>query len=184
MESSSLKGQLLLDSGQLGGSIFHRSVVLICQHDAQGAFGLILTNPSENKVGDALVADLPDTIKELPLFIGGPVQTSALSYLHSDVYLPDANVMTGLTLGHSVEELVDIGQGYSPTRKLRLFAGYAGWSPGQLEGEMKRKSWLTHPATLDLVFRENPTNLWSEILKKKGWQYKLLSEGPEDLSHN
>ena len=182
--SASFKGQLLLDSGQLGGSIFHRSVVLICSHDAQGAFGLILTQPSENKVGEALVADLPDTIKELPLFVGGPVQTSALTYLHSDLYLPDGNVMPQLSMGHSVEELMDIGESFSPTQQLRLFAGYAGWSPGQLESEMKRKAWLTHPASLDLVFRADPTNLWNEILKMKGWQYKLLAEGPEDLSWN
>lgn len=181
---SSLKGQLLLDSGQLRGSIFHRSVVLICQHDAQGAFGLILTQPSENKVGEALVADLPDVIKEMPLFLGGPVQTSALSYLHSDTFLPDANVMPNLSLGHSVEELVDIGEGFSTSASLRLFAGYAGWSPGQLEGEMKRKSWLTHPASLELVFNADPTNLWAEILRIKGWQYRLLAEGPEDLSWN
>lgn len=159
-------------------------MVLICQHDAQGAFGLILTNPSDNKVGEALVADLPDTIKELPLFVGGPVQTSALSFLYSDLYLPDANVMPQLSLGHSLEELVEIGQGFSQTQQLRLFAGYAGWSPGQLEGEMKRKAWLTHPASLDLVFRADPRDLWNEILKMKGWKYKLLADGPEDLSWN
>jgi putative transcriptional regulator len=180
----SLKGQLLLDSGQLRGSFFNRSVVLICQHDAQGAFGLVLNQTSPNKVGEMLVADLPEIIKELNLYLGGPVQTSALSYLHSDVYLPNANVLPNLSLGHSLEELVDLGQSFATTQKIRLFAGYAGWSAGQLETELNRKAWLTHPATLDLVFRDDPTDLWQEILKLKGWEYRLLAQGPEDLSHN
>jgi putative transcriptional regulator len=184
-EFKSLKGQLLLDSGELQGSFFHRSVVLICSHDSEGAFGLVLNQPSPNKVGEVLVADLPEPIKELNVFMGGPVQTSALSYLHSDVYLPDANVLPNLNLGHSLEDLVDLGQSFASTQKLRLFAGYAGWTAGQLESELKRKAWLTHPASLDLVFREDPTALWQLILKKKGgWQYRLLAEGPEDLSRN
>lgn len=183
-EFQSLKGQLLLDSGQLRGSFFHRSVVLICQHDAQGAFGLVLNQPSTNKVGEMLVADLPDVIKDMNLYLGGPVQTSALSYLHSDVFLPDANVLPNLGLGHSLEELVDLGQSFATTQQIRLFAGYAGWSGGQLESELKRKAWLVHPADLDLVFREDPNKLWQEILVQKGWQYRLLAQAPEDLSRN
>jgi putative transcriptional regulator len=180
----SLRGKLLLDSGQLRGSFFNRSVVLICQHDSDGAFGLVLNQPSPNKVGEVLVADLPDTIKEMTIFMGGPVQASALSYLHSATFLPDANVMPNLTLGHSLEELVDIGQSYASNQQIRLFAGYAGWSPGQLETELKRQAWLTHPATPDLVFQEDPADLWQEILKIKGWKYRLLASGPEDLSFN
>ena len=183
-EFQSLRGQLLLDSGELRGSCFNRSVVLICQHDDQGAFGLILNQPSPNKVGEMLVADLPDTIKELPLYLGGPVQNTALSYLHSDVYLPDANVMANLSLGHSLEELVDLGSSFASTQQIRLFAGYAGWSAGQLESELKRKAWLTHPATIDLVFRTDPTDLWNEILRAKGWKYRLIASAPEDLSLN
>jgi putative transcriptional regulator len=180
----SLKGKLLLDSGQLRGSFFNRSVVLICQHDDQGAFGLILNQPSPNKIGEVLVADLPETMKEMNIFLGGPVQTSALSYLHSAPFLPDANVMPNLSLGHSLEELVDIGESFASTQQIRLFAGYAGWSPGQLETELTRKAWLTHPATLDLVFKQDSSDLWQEILKIKGWKYRLLANAPEDLSFN
>lgn len=183
-EFQSLKGKLLLDSGELRGSFFNRSVVLICQHDAQGAFGLVLNQPSPNKIGEMLVADLPEAIKEKSLFLGGPVQTSALSYLHSDVFLPEANVMTNLSLGHSLEELVDLGNSFAPAQQIRLFAGYAGWSPGQLESELKRKAWLTHPASIDLVFRDDPNDLWNEILRVKGWKYRLIGSAPEDLSLN
>jgi putative transcriptional regulator len=180
----SLRGQLLLDGGELTGSFFHHSVVLICQHDPEGAFGLVLNRPAPTTVGEALVADLPDSIKEQTLFVGGPVQSSALSFLHSDAFLPNGSVMPNLNLEHSLDTLVEIGESLSTTRKLKVFAGYAGWSPGQLDDEMKRKAWVTHPADLELVFTTMPERLWKSILQQKGWKYRLLAESPEDLSWN
>ena len=180
----SLKGQLILDNGKLRGSFFHRTVILICQHDSEGAFGLVLNRSTKNKVGEAVVANLPDTLKEETLFLGGPVQPQALSYLHNDTYIPDANVLTNLSLGHSLDSLVDLGESFSSTVRLKIFAGYAGWSPGQLEDEMKRDTWMTHPASLELVFHPNPEQLWPSILKEKGWKYKLIAESPEDPSWN
>ncbi len=179
-----LKGQLLLDSGQLRGSFFQRTVVLICQHDAEGAFGLVLNRNSGANVGDTIVADLPDTLKSCPLYLGGPVQPSALSFLLTDSFIPDANVLPNLSLGHTLDGLMEIGESFSATQKIKMFAGYAGWSPGQLEDEMKRKAWLTHPGSLELVFDTAPDQLWQTILRHKGWKYKLLSQMPEDLSLN
>ncbi len=179
-----LKGQLLLDSGQLRGSFFQRTVVLICQHDAEGAFGLVLNRATGNNAGDMIVADLPDTLKSCPLYLGGPVQPSALSFLHTEAFIPDANVMPNLSLGHSLDTLLEIGESFSPTRKIRMFAGYAGWSPGQLEDEIRRDAWLTHPATLDLVFDSDPVQLWQKILRQKGLKYRLLADMPEDPSLN
>jgi putative transcriptional regulator len=92
--------------------------------------------------------------------------------------------MPNLSLGHSMDDLVELGESLSPTRKIKMFAGYAGWSPGQLESEMKRKAWLTHPATIELVFDSPPEQLWQEILRRKGWQYKILAQSPDDLSLN
>jgi putative transcriptional regulator len=183
-EFTSLRGQLLLDGGLLRGSFFHRTVVLICQHDAEGAFGLVLNRSSDNTVGQAIDEELPDSLKAHSLFLGGPVQPGALSYLHTDDFLTDSNVIANLRLGHSLEELVDIGESFSPTKKVRIFAGYAGWGAGQLEDEMKRKAWLTHPASLELVFEAEPSSLWRQILRLKGWRYKLLAQTPEDLSWN
>lgn len=180
----SLRGQLLLDGGKLAGSFFHRTVVLICQHDPDGAFGLVLNRPSGTKIGDAIVADLPAELKDQCLFMGGPVQSNALSFLHSDLFMPKAMVMDNLNLEHSLDALVELGESFSPTRRLKVFAGYAGWSPGQLDDEMRRQAWLTHPASLDLIFTPAPEQLWAMILRLKGWKYRLLAETPEDISHN
>lgn len=180
----SLQGQLILDGGKLHGSFFHRSVVLICQHNLEGAFGLIINRGSENKIGQALVANLPERVKEQPLFIGGPVQRQALSFLHSDDYLPDANVMPNLSLGHSIDALMDLSESFSATQKLKLFAGYAGWSPGQLDNEMARLDWLVHPASIELVFHTEPEQLWRTIMKQKDADSRLLADSPDDLSWN
>jgi putative transcriptional regulator len=179
-----LKGQLLLDSGQLRGSFFQRTVVLICQHDSEGAFGLVLNRAAGTNAGDMIVADLPEPLKASPLYLGGPVQPSALSFLLADAFIPDANVMPNLNLGHSLDALIELGESFSPTQRVKMFAGYAGWSPGQLEEELKRDAWLTHPASLDLIFDTTPDRLWKKILELKGWQYRLLAQMPEDLSLN
>jgi putative transcriptional regulator len=92
--------------------------------------------------------------------------------------------MAGLNLGHSAEALQEIGESYSTTQQVKVFAGYSGWSPGQLEDELKRGAWLTHPASVDLVFSQSPEDLWKKILSGKGWQYRLLADAPEDLSWN
>ncbi len=184
MTHQSLKGQLLLDNGRLHGSFFHRTVLLICQHDADGAFGLMLNRPTGQTIGDALASNLSTTLKAHELFLGGPVQPQALSYLHADDYLPDANVLPNLHLNHSIDDLIELADSFSATQRVKVFAGYAGWSPGQLDAEMKRDTWLTHPATVDLVFHAAPEKLWPMILKQKGWKYQLIAQQPEDLSEN
>lgn len=190
-----LKGQLLLDSGQLRGSFFQRTVVLICEHNAEGAFGLVLNRNTGSKIGEMVIADLPETLKEFPLYLGGPVQPTALSYLHTDSFVPEidqsfsaetpnTNVLPNLTLGHSLDTLVEIGESFSAARKVKMFAGYSGWGPGQLEDEMKRKAWLTFPASLELVLDSDPGTLWQKVLHAMGPKYKLLAQMPEDLSLN
>ena len=180
-----LKGQLLLDSGQLGGSFFQRTVVLICKHDTEGAFGLVLNRTVGKTVGEMIIADLPDVLKSSPLYLGGPVQPGALSYLHTDTFIPEADVLPNVSLGHSLDELIEIGESFSTAKRVRLFAGYAGWSPGQLENEMRAKAWVTFPATLDLVFETPPEQLWRKVLQfKGGWRNRLLAQLPEDLSWN
>ncbi len=180
----SLKGRLLLDGGSLVGSFFSRTVVLVCQHNAEGAFGLVLNRPTDKTIGEMLVEDLPEKLQEQDLWIGGPVQSSALSYLHSDDFLPEANVLPNLNLNHSIEDLSDLGGSFSITQKVRVFAGYSGWGAGQLDDEMKRKAWITHPANIDHVFAVEPVKLWRSVMVELGGVHRLMADGPDDLSLN
>jgi len=176
----SLQGKLLLDGGKLAGSAFHRTVVLVCRHSADGAFGLVLNRVSEVAVADVLDAELPATLADQQLYVGGPVEKQMLSCLAHD---PDGNelveglVLPGLRLTHTLDELANV-------RAARFYAGYAGWAPGQLDDELKRDAWLIHPASIELVFHPRPADLWKTILRQKGPQYHLLAESPDDPSRN
>ncbi len=183
-EYQSLKGEFLLDGGELRGSFFHRSVVLMCQHDAQGALGLVLNRSMEGALGGMLSEDLPGSLNDEPVFVGGPVQPSAVSFLYSGLFLTEALVIENVALSHSLETLIEWGQSFSPEKRLRVFAGYAGWGPGQLEEELRRKAWLRFPATADLVFHPEPEHLWRTILRRMGWPYQALADAPEDFSLN
>lgn len=181
----SLQGRLILDGGKLAGSAFHRSVVLICQHDAKGALGLVLTHVGRLPLHAVLDTDVPMPIRDLPVGLGGPVQKAALSYLVSHPALLHPNVLPGLRLGHDPEELIEIGRSWMPGHRARIFVGYAGWSAGQLDEEILRESWLQHPADLGLIFDVPPGLLWRHILKSRpSWQERILPDAPEDLLLN
>lgn len=180
----SLRGRLLLDGGNLQGSWFHRSVVLICQHDPEGAFGLVLNRPSGTRLVEAVTTDVPEALSNIPLFIGGPVQPGALSFLRFESYLPEGSVMPNIDLGHSLEELIELSQEFAAARRFLVFAGYAGWSPGQLDNEIARQSWLIHPATPELVFSAHPERLWRDILREKGGLYRIQADSPDDPNAN
>jgi putative transcriptional regulator len=181
----SLKGQLLLDGGKLHGSYFHRSVVLICEHNAEGAFGLVLNRPSDNQLGDVITENLPELLRERRLYGGGPVQPAAMSFLHADNYLPEHNVLENLAVGHDLTRLIEIGSSWSATQQLRVFAGYAGWAAGQLDDEMRRDSWLPHPASIGLIFMDPAERMWQQILRSRtDWKERLLGDSPEDLTSN
>ncbi len=135
-------------------------------------------------MAEVFEGELPIVLKKEPLFFGGPVQGSALSYLHSDTFLLQANVLPNLRLGHAIEDVLELGGTFSKTQRLRFFAGYSGWGAGQLEAEMERGAWLLHPATLDLVFDNASESLWRRILHSQGGKSKLLANSPEDLSSN
>lgn len=180
-----LKGYLLLDGGGLAGSYFHRTVVLVCEHNKEGAFGLVLNRPSTNTLADILTKPLPERIRAEILHGGGPVQPAALSYLHHEPTLIEGNVMAQLSVGHDLDGLLELGNAWSPARRLRVFAGYAGWAPGQLDDEMKRGAWLTEKASVDLVFHQPSEELWRRILRARAdWRERLLSEAPDDLASN
>src|SRR5260370_30391177 len=116
----SLKGELIHYQGQPHGSFVHCTVILVCEHNEEGAFGLVLNRSTAKTVGDALVAKLPQTFKEETLYLGGPVQPQALSFLHHDVYLPEANVMPNLNLAHSLDSLLERCDSFSTTHRLTI----------------------------------------------------------------
>ena len=136
--------------------------------------------------GDLLDESLPDGVDREPLYWGGPVQPQALCCLvhHSSIGAgADGFVVPGLRLAHALGDLGTTDTGADAVR-YRFFAGYAGWAAGQLDNEMDHEAWLTHPASLDLVFHPDPVDLWQTILRRKGPEYRLLAATPEDVTRN
>ena len=184
LPTNTLRGKLILDGGSLAGSFFHRSVLLICQHDEEGAFGLILNRPLSPPPTMASPFKLPNSLKIHSIFVGGPVQPGALSFLMTDAFINAEEILPGIALGHHLENLEEWCQHYSPQKSFRLFSGYAGWSPGQLDDEVSKGAWLIHPASKELIFDHPPQSLWRDIMSQMGWEERLQATAPDDLSEN
>ncbi len=178
----SLRGQLLISSGGLYDPNFRHTVVLLGEHNSDGALGVIL-----NRALNVTVEKVFPPLSELmppgePLFQGGPVQPSSAVLLAE---LADTGLVDLPVFG-SVGFLVgDVPTDIRPSiLRARVFAGYAGWGPGQLEAEMADNSWILEPAGVDDVFTDTPDRLWSRVLERKGPEYRQLSRMPYDPSMN
>ncbi len=176
-------GTLLISQPFLGDPNFERSVVLLCRYSpAEGAFGLVLTRPTPLLLGDVLA--LPPTaalpVARLPLFTGGPVQPDTLHFVHQRAELPGASALgQGVFWGGDFDQfLAGLDADAGPT--VRLFAGYSGWSAGQLEEEIGRGSWIRQPASAGKVFTLESDAFWRTILREKGGRYRALANYPLD----
>ncbi len=156
----SLKGSFLIASPQLADPNFVKTVVLMVQHNDEGALGLILNRPLEVTIQQACEQVLGSGCEvDGPLHQGGPCE-AMLMVLHTDPAAAENEVIPGLyftTARDRVEQLLE-----SPGAEMKFFVGYAGWGPGQLEEELKTGSWLLAGATPERVFG-SPEQLWSRL---------------------
>ena len=174
-----LGGKLLLANGSLFGDVFRQTVILIADHDGDGALGFVVNRPTEMIVSHegpvAALGQLDETV-----FSGGPVQQGLLSVI-AEFETPElaARVIFG-TVG-----FLDL-EATSPTgvKRARVFAGYSGWGPGQLDGEIEEGSWVVTEATSGLIFDVPPDNVWQEALKRMGGEYALMATMPYDPGMN
>jgi putative transcriptional regulator len=178
--AESLRGSLLIAAPQLLDPNFRRTVVLVADHGDEGAMGVILNRPSGMTVADA-APDLEPLIgPDAPIFAGGPVQPTSGVVL-AEVVEADEPVFDDVVLVPGLGELADVVDGAG---SIRVFAGYAGWGPGQLDDELGREDWIIESAQASDVFSEEPEALWGSVLERKGGQYALLARMPDDPSQN
>jgi putative transcriptional regulator len=154
---SSLAGTLLVARPPLRDSFFTRSVILLLQHGPEGAFGLVLNRPAQAEGAP------------FPVFVGGPCKLEGLLMIHGEQdWLEEsdeqpAQVCPGVYLGDAeCFEKVN-GPTGDPDWKYRVFAGYAGWGPEQLEGELSQGAWIVLPAQGDLIFGTPVEELWQRL---------------------
>lgn len=175
-EDESLRGQLLIAAPQLS-DYFRRTVVLVLEHSDDGAMGLVLNRPTESEVGEA-VPSLTELVDGSDLVhAGGPVQPDSVLVLGEFEEPGQAGTHVVGSLG-----LLDPEHADAELHRVRVFAGYAGWAPGQLDLELEQEAWITAPADESDPFTED--DLWSEALRRKGGEYALLATMPSDPSLN
>ena len=179
-----MRGHVLLSEPFLNDPYFKRTVIFLCEHNQDGSFGFVLNNYID--------VELDQIMENMPAFgsrisIGGPVRNSNLYYIHTlGAIIEDSiEIMPGVFMGGNFETLREmLMRGEVEKRQVRFFVGYSGWSPEQLEEEIKSNSWFVTTASKDLVMDTDQNDLWKTIMKGMGKKGELIAGMPEDPSLN
>lgn len=179
--SSNLSGKLLIAMPGMGDPRFAHAVIYICAHSEDGAMGLIVNKPAPelrfSDLLDQLEIPLGDGYREIRVHFGGPVETGRGFVLHSSEYQSDSGTLEvdeATSMTATTDVLADIARGEGPERSF-MALGYAGWGPGQLEGEILDNGWLTCEAREDILFGRANEHKWTAALKLLGIDPLTLS---------
>lgn len=181
------RGTLLVAKPTVEDFCFKRSVTVLVDHDAEGSMGIIVNKPTRftlNEVVPEIECNEP-----LPLYLGGPVGTNMLFFLHTlgtDAIPDSVQLAPGVFFGGDFEALkMLIESGQNLNDKVKFMVGYSGWTTGQLNNEVERHDWaVLKDSTAELVFNTPYDLVWSQAVKKFGDQYRLWSTWPTDVSLN
>lgn len=177
------KGRVLIAEPFLEGRYFKRSVVLLTEFSDEGAVGFVLNKPIHLNINEVLT-DLD--VFESEVFVGGPVQNNQIYYLHTvpDLIPNSFQVFDNLYWGGDFAILKElIGSKRLKVHQIRFFAGYSGWSSGQLEEEIKENSWLVSSLEAEEIMSDN-SDIWQYALNRLGGNYKLWANFPKDQNMN
>jgi putative transcriptional regulator len=169
---------LLLSMPQLQDPNFSKTVVLLCEYNPDGAFGVVLNRPTEMSAISMVRLDPPVTSgNDMPLYIGGPVEPQRGWILLGEA--PDTEFKTireGLYLSTSPTLLRQVLE-TRPAPRARVLAGYAGWGPGQLDEELAQSAWLMSDIELDLIFEVSASAMWETAIRRLGADPSTLTMG-------
>lgn len=177
---TSLTNHFLIAMPNLGDPNFFRTVTLICEHNSEGAMGIVINRPVDFSLRDILKQmDIPvngTTDLDMPIYLGGPVQSNRGFVLHEPVGNWDSTLKVTDALGVSTSRdiLVAIAENHGPRHYL-VALGYAGWGAGQLEREIAQNTWLSGPATREIVFHTPMEARWSAAAGVLGIDLAKLS---------
>jgi putative transcriptional regulator len=178
------KGRLLLSEPYLADPNFERTVILLTEHNDEGSVGFILNKPSESRISEVM-EDLKGL--DAQIFIGGPVQQDTLHFIHRYGDLEDAiELENGLYWGGNFEQLISmVDTGQSSVTEIKFFLGYSGWSPDQLEDELKLNSWIVSDrVSNELIFETLPDQMWKKAMQELGGRFSVYSNYPADPRMN
>jgi putative transcriptional regulator len=178
------KGRLLLSEPYLADPNFERTVILLTEHNEEGSVGFILNKPSET-----LLSEVMEDLKGLdaPIYIGGPVQQDTLHFIHHHSDLEDAiELEHGIYWGGNFEQLISLVEtGQFSLSEIKFFLGYSGWSPDQLDDELKLNSWIVSDrVSNELIFETIPDQMWKKAMQELGGRFSVYSNYPADPRMN
>ncbi len=179
------KGTFLIASPDIENGIFFRGVILLCEHNASGSFGILINKPLELDLPEEIINLESIANPHVQIRAGGPVQTNQMMILHTHAESSQQTltICDGVYLGGDLQFLQEMTADEAGPR-IHLCFGYAGWTAGQLEREFLDGSWYLHPATSKHIFQIPAEKLWRTLLREMGGKYATLSMLPEDLSVN
>ncbi len=173
-------GQLLVAHPNMLDPNFRRSVLLISAHDAEeGAMGVIINRPLDKQVSELLTDPAPGALADVPVFLGGPVGTNQLMFAAFDWAGRDS---LSLNQHVAIDEANELAE--HDRNAIRAFVGYAGWTAGQLENELRQNAWVLQKPNRAALKPERLPRLWFEIMRNLGPWFKMLSAAPDDPSLN
>lgn len=178
--SESLAGSLLIAHPGLLDPNFRRTVLMITDHNKEGSLGLVLNRPTGRTLGEMLPNKPIGALAQLPVLIGGPVQSNQLIFA-SFRWLAETDRMEcrhHLLIPEAQEAMEQ------EFTEVRAFIGYAGWTGGQIEAELAEKSWLISRPGRDLLTPEKQDALWKEVTSSFGPWFRLVADAPEELRWN
>jgi putative transcriptional regulator len=175
------KGQLLIAEPTIIRDLsFNRSVILLADHNQDGSVGFIINKPLKYTINDLV----PDVEANFKIYNGGPVEQDNLYFIHNipDLITDSVEISNGIFWGGNFELTKDlINTGKIKKDNIRFFLGYTGWSPQQLEQEMKSNSWiLTENLYKNKIIGKSSTDFWKEKILEIGGDYVIWSNAPEN----
>lgn len=179
----STAGRLLVANPLLVDPNFTRTVVLMIEHDADGALGLVLNRPSETTVGEIIDQWAPLAASPALFFLGGPVSPDSVICLGART-MPGVPSSGRLVVGDIATIDLDDDPADAGVTTVRLFAGYAGWGAGQLDEELGANGWLVVDAHPVDALDPDPTTLWRRVIARQHGPTAWLATFPSDLAVN
>ena len=181
----SLRGKLLVATPGLVDPNFFRSVVLLLEHNEGGALGVVLNRPTDTTLDEALPAWAERAVEPAVVFTGGPVQPESAIGLGLAALGDEPDGFAPLLGGIGSVDLAREPDDVRPLlERLRVFAGYAGWGEGQLEGEIVQASWFVVDAEPGDAWTHDPSGLWRAVLRRQRSRLKVFADCPTDPSNN
>ncbi len=173
-----LAGSLLLAHPAMKDPHFRRSVVLMSAHNAEGAMGVVLNRPVGRKLGELSGDFALGPLAGVPLFTGGPVQPEQLMLAAWQTRPDGFRMHFGIEPDRAQQLIAE------DDTHVRGFLGYSGWSAGQLENEMRLRTWVVADVPEDLLTHAQDDSLWRTVLGREGAEWRLLADEPEEPGRN